>query len=249
MASAQVPRTIVYKVSIKHFAFEKVYTYRTIKKEDMQTTKQTSIASLLIAFALTVFVALPSSAQGTAEVWLNKATEKLQNKGTEIVFRINEEGIRINGKLLIDGQKFAYDSEEMKIWYDGTTQWTMQMGNGYNELYINNPTPEEQQAINPYLLLSNYKETFDVTGGGVKNHNGKLTHQVILTARDNSQELSNINIYIADDGTLTLLELIASDGHPYKIEVRSMRNGLTFPKDTFTYPAKDYPADEVIDLR
>ncbi len=215
----------------------------------MQTTKQTSIASLLITFALMIFVALPSSAQGTAEVWLNKATEKLQNKGTEVTFRINEEGIRISGKLLMDGQKFLYDTEEMKIWYDGTTQWTMQMGNGYNELYINNPTSEEQQAINPYMLLSSYKDNFSATDGGEKNLSGKLTHMVQLQANDESSELSNINVYIMSDGTLSLLEFIAPDGHPYKIEVRSMRNGLTFPKDTFTYPAKDYPADEVIDLR
>jgi hypothetical protein len=215
----------------------------------MQTTKQTSIASLLITFALMIFVALPSSAQGTAEVWLNKATEKLQNKGTEVTFRINEEGIRISGKLLMDGQKFLYDTEEMKIWYDGTTQWTMQMGNGYNELYINNPTSEEQQAINPYMLLSSYKDNFSATDGGEKNLSGKFTHMVQLQANDESSELSNINVYIMSDGTLSLLEFIAPDGHPYKIEVRSMRNGLTFPKDTFIYPAKEYPADEVIDLR
>jgi hypothetical protein len=28
-----------------------------------------------------------------------------------------------------------------------------------------------------------------------------------------------------------------------------MRNGLTFPKQTFTYSEKAFPADEVIDMR
>lgn len=215
----------------------------------MQTTKRKNIASILIAFVLMLFIAMPASAQDTAEVWLGKATEKLQNKGTEIAFRINEEGVRISGKLLMDGQKFIYDTEEMKIWYDGTTQWTLQMGNGYNELYINNPTPEEQQAINPYQLLSSYKDNFTATDGGEKSLNGKLAHMVKLHANDESAELESINIYIANDGTLSLLELVAPDDRAYKIEVRSMRNGLTFPKDTFTYSEKDYPADEVIDMR
>lgn len=215
----------------------------------MHTTQRANIASLLIAFVLMVFIAMPASAQGTAEVWLNKATEKLQNKGTEISFRINEEGIRISGKLLMDGQKFIYDTEEMKIWYDGTTQWTLQMSSGYNELYINNPTPEEQQAINPYQLLSSYQDNFTATDGGEKNINGKLVHMVKLQSDDASAELESINIYIANDGILSLLELIAPDGRAYKIEVRSMRNGLTFPKDTFTYSSKEYPADEVIDMR
>ena len=46
---------------------------------------------------------LPSMAQGTAEVWLNKAVEQFQNKGVEVVFRINEEGFNIGGKLLMEG--------------------------------------------------------------------------------------------------------------------------------------------------
>lgn len=203
----------------------------------------------LFTLTLVLLTTLPVSAQGTAEVWLRKVTEKLQNKGNEISFRIHEEGVHINGKLLMEGEKFVYDTEEMKIWYDGTTQWTLQMGNGYNELYINTPTLEEQQAINPYLLLSSYKNNFTATDNGEKNLNGKLVHMVKLQANDEDSELMGINVYITSDDHLAQLEIIASNGHPYKIEVRSMRNGLTFPKETFTYPAKDYPTDEVIDLR
>lgn len=213
----------------------------------MQATRHTSIAALIIA--LMTIAVMPVSAQGTAEAWLDKATEKLQNKGVEMAFRINEEGVRISGKLLIEGEKFTYDTEEMKIWYDGTTQWTLQMRDGYNELYINNPTAEDQQSISPYLLLNNYKENFTITDGGEKSIGGNLTHMVTLKANDDRQEIKSLNIYIASDGMLSLLEIIAPDGHPYKIEIRSMRNGLTFPKSTFTYQPESYSADEVIDLR
>lgn len=208
-----------------------------------------SFHNTLTAFALVLLSALPSSAQGTAEVWLGKVSEKLQNKGSEISFSINEEGVRINGKLLMEGEKFVYDTEEMKIWYDGNTQWTLQIGSGYNELYINTPTPEEQLVINPYRLLNRYKEYFTAIDGGEKNINGKLVHMVKLQANDEASELTNINVYITNDSRLNLLELITSDDRSYKIEVGSMRNGLTFPKDTFTYQPKAYPADEVIDLR
>ena len=150
-----------------------------------------TIASIITCLVM-LFAASPVSAQGAAEVWLNKATEKLRNKGTEIAFRIHEEGVNISGKLLMDGEKFLYDTDEMKIWFDGITQWTLQMGNGYNELYINNPTPEEQQSINPYLLLSNYKEHFTIADGGRKD-NGKPEHKVIMTPNDKSQAPSSIN--------------------------------------------------------
>ena len=215
----------------------------------MQTTRHTSMAGLLIAFALMILSITPSAAQGAAEVWLDKTTEKFQNKGTEIMFRINEEGIRISGKLLIDSQKFVYDTDDMKIWYDGTTQWTLQMASGYNELYINNPTIEEQHSINPYLLLSSYKEYFTATDGGEKSLNGKPVHMVKLQANEKHQEAGSVNLYITSNSTLAQLEFITQDGQLYKIEIRSMRSGLTFPKDTFTYQPNEYPADEVVDLR
>ena len=210
---------------------------------------KTAKRSSIITFLLMILVPFPISAQGIAEVWLNKATEKLQNKGTEIAFHINEDGIRINGKLLIDERKFAYDTEDMKIWYDGTTQWTLQQGGGYNELYINNPSIEEQQSINPYLLLNSYKEYFTAIDGGEKSYNGKPVHMVKLNANESSQGATSINLYIYSDGNLAAIELISSNEHTYKIEMRSMRSGLTFPKDTFTYPEKEISADEVIDLR
>ena len=78
---------------------------------------------------------LPSMAQGTAEVWLNKAVEQFQNKGVEVVFRINEEGFNIGGKLLMEGNNYHFDTDEMKVWYDGTTQWTMQYTDDYSELF------------------------------------------------------------------------------------------------------------------
>ena len=207
-----------------------------------------TIASFIMCLVM-FFTASPLSAQGVAEVWLNKAAEKLRNKGTEIMFRIHEDGINISGKLLMDGEKFLYDTDEMKIWFDGITQWTLQTGNSYNELYINNPSIEEQRSINPYMLLNSYKEHFIATDGGEKSYNGKPVHMVTLKPNDANLEATGFNVYIASDGNLALLELIAPDGEAYKIDIRSMRSGLTFSKETFTYSAKDFPADEVIDMR
>ena len=207
-----------------------------------------TIASFIMCLVM-LFTASPLSAQGVAEVWLNKAAEKLRNKGTEIMFRIHEDGINISGKLLMDGEKFLYDTDEMKIWFDGITQWTLQLGGDYNELYINNPTIEEQRSINPYLLLNSYKEHFTVVDGGEKTYNGKPTHMVTLKLYNENLEGTSFNVYITSDGSLALLELEVSDGQFYKIDIRSMRNGLTFAKETFTYSAKDFPADEIIDMR
>ena len=203
-----------------------------------------------ILFALLVMCfSLPLSAQGPAEVWLKKAASKFEQKGVDLSFRINEDGVRLSGRLLIEGKKFCFLTDEMKIWYDGTTQWTLQIDDDYSELYINEPTPEEQQSINPYLLLGSYQEHFTATDGGEKTFNGMPHHLVTLKANDDQQELSQLSLYLDSEGTPAVLTLTFPDERKYKIEVRSLRNGLTFPQHTFTYQPKDYPADEVIDMR
>lgn len=188
-------------------------------------------------------------AQGTAEVWLSKAVGQFQNKGVEVVFRINEEGFHIGGKLLMDGNSYHFDTDEMKVWYDGTTQWTMQFADDYAELYISSPTLEDQQSINPYLVLKNYKNHFIAADGTEKTINGKPVHEVVLTAKDKRQELTALHVYIKSDGSIDSMHLIFPDDRTYKVDVRSMRSGLTFPKQTFTYSEQTFPADEVIDMR
>ena len=213
-----------------------------IKKNNSRNSMRNIILSLIM------FVSSMASAQGVADVWINKTIEKLQNKGSEISFRIDEDGMRLSGKLLMDDNKFFYDAGTIKIWFDGTTQWTLQTDAGYSELYINEPNLEDLQIINPYLLLKHYKDFFTISDGGEKSINGKLAHMVKLNAIDNSV-VSSVNVYIANDNTPIAVELVLPDGMVYKIEMRSMRNGLTFPKNTFTYPEKEYPANEVIDMR
>lgn len=216
----------------------------------MQTTSsKTAKGASIITFLVMMLFALPTSAQGVAEVWLNKALQKLQNKGAEMSFRIDGEGMSFSGKLLMEENKFHYDSETIKIWYDGTTQWTLQSDAGYRELYISQPDLEDLQIINPCLLLKHYKEFFTITDGGEKTIHGKLTHMVTLNAISDNSQITDINVYIDNYGVPVFLELMLLDGMEEEVEIRSMRDGLTFPKNTFTYSEKDYPADEVIDMR
>lgn len=201
--------------------------------------------------ALVLIAALPFSlsAQSSSEAdeWLARAAARFGDKGVEIHFTINEENAKIMGKLMMQDGRFFFDTNEMKVWFDGKTQWTLQSSpNEYTEVYIAEPSPSDQQSINPYVLLSNYKNHFMALMGA----QAKGSQEIILKASDKKQELKSIRIYLKDNGEIRDLRLIFPDEREYNIHIRTFHNGLTIPSSTFVIPSpKINEANEVIDMR
>ena len=83
-----------------------------------------------------MLITTSTMAQGAAEVWINKVTTQLQNKGAEINFRINEEGIRISGKLLMEGKTYNQVIEQTDISSATLSRVSrcVQYGGGYAKL-------------------------------------------------------------------------------------------------------------------
>ena len=184
--------------------------------------------------------------ESVADKLLAQAASLFTDKGAEAHFLIDEEGVNINGKLLMEGNKFYFDTNEMQVWFDGKTQWTAQNSSGVSEIYISEPTPAEQQSVNPYLLLSNYKKAFSAHLG-LKQ---KGLQEVVLDALNDKQELKGASLTIKDNGELKQLTLTFPDMREYHIYILSFRNGLTFQKGTFTIPEKKLKeASDVIDMR
>lgn len=204
----------------------------------------TFIVMIVLAFA-PVWV----GAQNVAEVWLGKTAALFQNKGVELRFRLNEEGVRTNGRFLMEGEKFCFDTDDMKIWFDGTTLWTLQNDISYSELYISNPTDEELRSINPYMLLQTFDEYFLPVDEGDRNVGDEWLHVISLVPKTSQQDLSKMVFYLTASGEPKIVDLVLAENREYRIEIRAFRNGLTFSQHTFTYREKEYPANEVIDMR
>lgn len=73
--------------------------------------------------------------------------------------------------LLGDGGKFAIDLGDVKIFYDGKTQWAYSAAD--KEVTIINPTAEELAIGNPASVLANLGKDFN--GVKVKGETYKLT--------------------------------------------------------------------------
>lgn len=150
----------------------------------------------------------------TADV-LDKSIERLQAKeGLQVCFRMTLEDVTTDCTYYAEGQRFYYDSEEVKAWYDGTDLWVYVKQSG--EVNLSTPHKEDLMEINPLLNLEGVrKNAFSLT----KKKESKNT-RVTAVPRTKGK-----NRY---DGSLARLEaLIAPDGRP--ISLRLEEKGLMEP--------------------
>lgn len=202
--------------------------------------KKIFIATLLLLTAIATM-----SAANEADALIKKAAAAFCNKGVEVSYTLDMDGNILSGKLSMDGQKFFIDAEEMLTWFDGKTQWTMQVDDDYSEVYISEPTADELKSINPYLLLNHYEKGYTASLGS-KN---KGLQEVVLTAKDQT-DIKAVTVWMKPDGYVDAMRVVLAQGQEMNIKVNSFRNGLSLSKSTFTIPsAKLKKAAEVVDMR
>ncbi len=153
-----------------------------------------------------------------------------------------------NGTILLKGNKFQVNTPEMICWFNGKTQWTYVVRN--EEVNVANPTSEELQNINPYVFLNLYKQGFNYRMGKNASKNGKSVYEIILSAENTKQNLSNVTIYIAK-GDYKPLEMILTthNNTSSRISISSFNKNVTLPENTFVFNKNKYPKAEIIDLR
>ena len=186
-------------------------------------------------------------AANEADQLIQKAAEAFCKKGIEVSYTLSSDGLdfETDGKLLMDGRKFVIDSPEMRTWYDGKTQWTMQMDEDYSTVYIVEPTEDELKNINPYLLLNNYQDNFTAAMG----KKDKGLQEIVLTAKD-QKDIQSVSIWLKDDGSVNAMHIVVPQGQAIDIKVNSFRNGLSHSKNTFTIPSATLKkASDVVDMR
>ena len=150
------------------------------------------------------------------------------------------------GTLLFSGRKYQMTTEEISAWFDGETQWSMMKNSG--EVNVATPDEEEQAAMNPATLVNIYKKGYkaSLTKSSLR---GRPTYVVHLYAKSRKAAFTDIIIDIDQATSEPLCLRAKKDGDWMRLSVLSFQNGLSLPASTFTFPSKDYPDIEVIDLR
>jgi len=151
------------------------------------------------------------------------------------------------GTILLKGKKFQLTTAEMLTWFDGKTQWSMQPGD--SEVAMQEPTAQEQQAMNPYAFINIYKKGFNYKKREGKMINGKQGYKVTLTAENKKQRVQEIYLEIDKQYNPVRISIREGKNQWTRLVISSIQTGLKFADSQFVFPSKDYPKAEIIDLR
>ena len=139
-----------------------------------------TISVLLIT--LMVHAQQPST---EAKTLLDKTYASFQaSKGIRLTFRAatldsdDSELTAMEGTAFIKADKFRLETDQMDVWFDGSTQWVFMKE--VNEVNISSPTRDEITAVSPLALLGIYRNGYILTAPVNKHIKNKQVKSISM---------------------------------------------------------------------
>lgn len=199
----------------------------------------------ILAMVLMSAMALGASAQDAMKT-LNAAIKRFETPGgvTADYVLANDQG-STRGTIDMKGKNYRIMSDDLKCWYNGTTQWTYSSISG--EVCITVPTLEEMQMSNPYVALTTLKKSCKIYKVNSKAK-GVLVLKLVPKAKD--QQVKHIMVYIKTDSyAVSNVNFEMTDGSYYRTTITNFKEAK-LSNVTFNYDSKAVPkGTEVVDLR
>lgn len=209
--------------------------------------------SRILLFCATLLLANAQVAQaqnGTAA--LDRVVEKIRRSGdlsaafTLTVYNaLNEPVDKQSGTIKLSGDKFYWTTPAMTVWYNGQLQWAYVKAS--EEVNLTEPTPAEIASINPYTLITTYKQNFNVKALKAKNSQQRVAE---LTPKKKGTQIDRVVLTVnASNWMPQSFQIYYSDRTHSTIALSRLVSGQNFSDATFVFDKKQYPKAEVIDLR
>ena len=204
-----------------------------------------------ILTALLLLLSLGSMAQNARQI-LDAAAAKVKQMGdvkasfTATAFNGTTEQASTKGTMLLQGKKMHLSTDDVKIWYNGKTQWSLIPESG--EVNVTTPTEPEIATTNPYSFINLYKKGYKMKVRTTKLR-GKDTYEVHLVARNDRNSVQEIYIDVAKNDYTPLCIRVRQDNNWNRISIHSLQGNQHFTDTAFEFPKSEYPNVEIIDLR
>ena len=158
---------------------------------------------------------------------------------------LDEDGevlLQDKGIMYMDNGRYALLMQDMKVWCDGTTQWSYMRE--VDEVYVTDAASDEAQNLSPLYIMEHYRagRAVSLVVDGVvavvtlQPMADDGTESVELHISNSDNRLVKMVIYMPGQGSVEVL----LDGYAAKCGADD---------DVFTCPLDDYRAAEIIDMR
>lgn len=188
----------------------------------------------------------------SARYILDTTTAKIKQMGdvkctfTATSFNGSTEQASTKGTILLQGKKMQLSTDEMKMWFNGKTQWSLIQENG--EVNVSTPNEREMTNMNPYSFINLYKKGYKMNARQTKLR-GKDVYEIHLVARNNTSNAQEIYIDVSKDDHTPLCIRIRQDNIWNRISIHSLQGNQHFADTDFEFPKSEYPNVDIIDLR
>lgn len=199
----------------------------------------------IILTMIAVMLTATTASAVTAKEIVDKAGQKLRDAASLTAgFTFSGNEITGSGSIILSGNKFKMNVDQVRYWYDGRTLWSYFVSNA--EVYVSEPTSDELAEINPVTVLNAI--TGKCTYKTLKATKGTL--KVLCTARDSSVPFASMTITV-DSSTYypKTVHIVRRQGDTVTLTLDRIATGKALASSTFTFKPKDAPGAEIVDMR
>ena len=150
------------------------------------------------------------------------------------------------GAMFLQGKKMYLSTNDMMMWYNGTTLWSMMKES--SEVNVSTPTEREMANMNPYSFLGLYKKGYKMSAKQTKLR-GKDVYEVHLIARYAGSNAQEMYVDVTKNDYTPLCIRVRQDNDWNRISIHSLQGNQHFTANDFEFPKNDYPNIDIIDLR
>ena len=197
----------------------------------------------IILMLLIAFMGVEAHAV-TADEILTDATGRYQTiKSISAQFSMQDNSGMVSGNIVISGDRFHLETPALKVWYDGRTQWTLVTET--NEVNVTEPTVEELQQVNPFAIISAFRNNYKASLLNSTANEYKIQLVPISSSGVTSVilQLNRPTLYPKS------VEIHSKNTSPIVINVKNVSEGKSLPIGAFMFNQSQYPEAEIIDLR
>lgn len=184
-----------------------------------------------------------------AVAFINKVMEKLKNDAIVEMsynYKVYDEEELLTadeGVMILDGERYVLLLEGMKVWCDGKRQWSYVEIS--EEVYLTDAASDDAQNLSPLYIIEACRDGYE---SSIKFKDDIAIITLIAQAEDGLAERVEFTAGVKDC-LLRAMNIYMFERGRIDIKLDNYKANCKFNDADFEFPAKDFPAAVVVDMR